>query len=68
MECTMPTAKFVPKDNEKSKEYILECLSEARRGLSFIDNINPDLCQKLKDKIFNVEKNVEMFCRKGVSK
>ncbi len=62
MECTMPTAKFVPKDNVKTMEYVLECLSEARRGLSFIDNINPDLRQKLKDKIFNVEKNVEMFC------
>ena len=61
----MPTAKFVSKDNEKSKEYILECLSEARRGLSFIDNINPDLCQKLKNKIFNVEKKVEMFYWKG---
>ena len=36
MECIMPKATFTPIDNKKALEYIVECLDEASRGLSFV--------------------------------
>ena len=66
MECTMPSAKFVPIDNDKTREYVLECLSEADRGLSFLRNIDPKICRNLKNRIFKIETEVNNACwRKG---
>ena len=66
MECTMPSANFVPIDNDKTKEYVLECLSEADRGLSFIHNIDSKIRKNLKNRIFKIETEVNNACwRKG---
>lgn len=53
MECTMPKATFTPIDNKKTLEYIVECLDEASRGLSFLRIDNFDT-KKLKKKISEV--------------
>ena len=65
MECTMPTAKFTPINNEKTKEYVLECLSEANRGLSFLHTEHSELTQKIKNKIFKIEKDIELLYHGG---
>ena len=61
MECTMPTAKFTPIDNEKTKEYVLECLSEANRGLSFLHTEHSDIVQYINNRIFRIEKDIELL-------
>ena len=61
MECTMPTANFTPVEQDKTKEYILECLSEANRGLSFLHTEHSEITRLLKNKIFKIEKEVELM-------
>ena len=61
MECTMPQAVFTPVEQGKTKEYILECLSEAHKGLSFLHTEHSKVTQLIKNKIFKIEKEIELM-------
>lgn len=67
MECTMPTAHFVPRDNAKTLEYVYTCLDEANRGLSFAQFADPLVVKKLKTKIAKISDEVYGELRRQLS-